>query len=87
MPEGAALIVRVGAYVDESLASTYSAVGGIPIITLLLIGLQSHFGDKPLKFYVVCPPNGTAVQKGLKCGRGHASRVRYGGSTFGPSIL
>ena len=26
---------------------------------------QSRFGDKPLKFQVVCPQNGTAVLKGL----------------------
>ena len=27
---------------------------------------QSHFGDKPVKFQVVCPQNGTAVLKGLR---------------------
>ena len=26
---------------------------------------QSRFGDKPVKFQVVCPQNGTAVLKGL----------------------
>ena len=26
---------------------------------------QSRFGDKPLKFQVVCPQNGTAVLQGL----------------------
>ena len=30
---------------------------------------QSRFGDKPLKFQVVCPPNGTSVLKGLKTDR------------------
>ena len=27
---------------------------------------QSRFGDKPLKYQVVCPQNGTAVLKGLR---------------------
>ena len=27
---------------------------------------QSRFGDKPVKFEVVCPQNGTAVLKGLR---------------------
>ena len=27
---------------------------------------QSHFGDKALKFQVVCPQNGTVVLKGLR---------------------
>ena len=35
----------------------------LPILTLL--ELQSHFGDRPLKFLVVCPENGTPVLKGL----------------------
>ena len=26
---------------------------------------QSRFGDKPVKFQIVCPQNGTAVLKGL----------------------
>ena len=30
---------------------------------------QSRFGDKPVKFQVVCPQNGTAVLKGLTRGR------------------
>ena len=30
-----------------------------------LLEPQSRFGDKPLKFQVVCPHNGTAVLKGL----------------------
>ena len=30
-----------------------------------LLGLQSHCGDKPLKFQLVYPQNGTAVLKGL----------------------
>ena len=34
-----------------------------PSITLTLLELQSHFGDKPLKFQGVCPQNGTAVLK------------------------
>ena len=29
------------------------------------VELQSHFGDNPLKFQVVCPQIGTAVLKGL----------------------
>ena len=33
--------------------------------TLTLLGPQSRFGDKPLKFQVVCPQNETAVLKGL----------------------
>ena len=32
---------------------------------LTLLELQSHYGDKPLKFQVVCPQNGTPVLKGL----------------------
>ena len=32
---------------------------------LTLLEPQSRFGDKPLKFQVVCPHNGTAVLKGL----------------------
>ena len=27
---------------------------------------QSRFGDKPVKFQVLCTPNGTAVPKGLR---------------------
>ena len=30
----------------------------------VLVGLQSLFGDKPLKIRVDCPQNGTAVLKG-----------------------
>ena len=30
-----------------------------------LLEPQSRFGDKPVKFQVVCPQNGTAVLKGL----------------------
>ena len=26
---------------------------------------QSRFGDKPVKLYVICPQNGTAVLKGV----------------------
>ena len=37
----------------------------ILVTSLTHLGLQSHFGDKPLKFQVVCPQNGTAVLKGL----------------------
>ena len=29
------------------------------------LGLQSHFGDKSLKFQVLCPQNGTAVLSGI----------------------
>ena len=36
---------------------------------LTLLELQSHFGDKPLKFQVVCPQSGTPVLKGLKEGK------------------
>ena len=32
---------------------------------LTLLEPQSRFGDKPLKFQVVCPQNETAVLKGL----------------------
>ena len=32
---------------------------------LTLLELQSHFGDNPLKFRVLCPQIGTAVLKGL----------------------
>ena len=31
---------------------------------LTLVGLQSRFGKKPLKFQLVCPHNGTAALKG-----------------------
>ena len=37
--------------------------------SLTLLELQSHFGDKPLKFQVVCTPNGTAVLKGFSANR------------------
>ena len=37
----------------------------LPTGLLTLLELQSHFGDKPLKFQVICPQNGTAVLKGL----------------------
>ena len=33
--------------------------------SLTPLGPQSRFGDKPFKFQVVCPQNGTAVLKGL----------------------
>ena len=33
---------------------------------LTLLEPQSRFGDKPVKFQVVCPRNGTAVLKGLR---------------------
>ena len=36
---------------------------GTPSLTLL--EPQSRFGEKPLKFQVVCPQNGTAVLNGL----------------------
>ena len=39
---------------------------------LTLLEPKSRFGDKPLKFRVVCPQNGTAVLKGLK---GRHSRI------------
>ena len=32
---------------------------------LTLLEPQSRFGDKPVKFQVVCPQNGTEVLKGL----------------------
>ena len=32
---------------------------------LILLVAQSYFGDKPLRFLVVCPQNGTAVLKEL----------------------
>ena len=35
---------------------------------LTLLELQSHFGDNPVKFEVVCPQIGTAVLKGLRIG-------------------
>ena len=34
--------------------------------SLALLEPESRFGDKPFKFQVVCPQNGTAVLKGLK---------------------
>ena len=34
-------------------------------VTLTFLGLQSRFGNTPLKFQVVCPPNGPAFLKGL----------------------
>ena len=37
------------------------------LMTLLtLLELQSHFGDNPIKFQVVCPQIGTAALKGLR---------------------
>ena len=36
-----------------------------PETVLTLLEPQPRFGDKPLKFQVVCPQNGTAVLKGL----------------------
>ena len=50
---------------------------------LTLVEPQSHFGDKPVKFQVVCPQNGTAVLKGLSAqehmppGRQSRSGYRY----------
>ena len=35
-------------------------------LTLLLLELQARFGDKPVKFQVMCPPNGAAVLKRLR---------------------
>ena len=32
---------------------------------ITLLALQSHFGDTPVKFQVLCPQNGTAVLKVL----------------------
>ena len=32
---------------------------------ITLLEPQSRFGDKPVKFQVVCPQNGTAVQQGM----------------------
>ena len=46
-----------------TLNPTLSGSSSVPLIALL--GLQFPLGDKPLKFQVVCPRNGTAVQKGL----------------------
>ena len=39
-------------------------IGFLPS-SLTLLEPQSHFEDKPLKFQVICPQNGTAVLKGL----------------------
>ena len=36
----------------------------VPFLTLL--EPQTRFGDKPLKFQVACPQNGTAARKGLR---------------------
>ena len=44
---------------------------------------QTRFGDKPFKFHVFCPENGTAVLKNLEkvlilCGEGQSdTRYRY----------
>ena len=48
-------------------ASPPPVKGDIPHkgIILTFLELQSHFGDKPLKFQVISPHNGTAVIKGL----------------------
>ena len=35
-------------------------------MTLTLLELQSHIGDRQVIFYVVCPQNRTTVLKGLK---------------------
>ena len=53
--------------------------------SLTLLELQSHFGDNPVKFEVVCPQIGTAVLKGLT----HLEpQSRFGGqSTQIPSRL
>ena len=40
----------------------------LPTPSLTRLGLQSRLGDKPVKFQVVCPRNGTAVLKWLKRG-------------------
>ena len=42
-------------------------------MALTLLELQSHFGDNPVKFQVVCPQIGTAVLKGLNRGEGKNS--------------
>ena len=56
------------------------AVKGDPALLMLLTLLepQSRFGDKPIKFQVVCPQNGTAVLEGLREteNRGAANRER-----------
>ena len=49
---------------------------GRPSISKHLLKPQSRFGDKPLKFQVVRPQNGTAVVKGLK-------HVQRGGKPHG----
>ena len=44
-----------------------SLYGGTELLYYLLLTLlepQSRFGDKAVKFQVVCPQNGTAVLKG-----------------------
>ena len=41
------------------------ALPGWPHASLTLLELQSHCGENPLKFQVVCPQIGTAVLKGL----------------------
>ena len=52
------------------------------LLLLTLLEPQSRYGDNRLKLQVVCPPNGTAVLKGLKailnmCARSLAPRVRF----------
>ena len=47
---------------DKLLGSFRAAV---PFSGQALLGLQSRFRDKPLKFQVIHPPNGAAVLKGL----------------------
>ena len=37
---------------------------------------QSRCGDKPLKFQVVCPQNGTAVLKGLTTRQNHYNKAK-----------
>ena len=48
---------------------TYKSSPVTSVIVILLLIVQSRFGDKPLKFYAVCAQNGIAVLNGLKSPR------------------
>ena len=52
-------------------------------LNLTLLEPQSRFVDKPVKFQIVCPQNGTAVLKGLKplASNPLSTAVPFGGQT------
>ena len=52
-------------YLQREASGSSDSKGRQATTVLTLSEPQSRFGDKPLKYQVVCPQNGTAVLKGL----------------------